>query len=100
MSSELPRSKEALVFAWGANASASPLFHTGGETGWRIHLRAPEVPSLFLGRQFVSLSIATLLRSRFPALRLKPQLDQPAVWSAWRKKICRNVMTLFSHNPH
>jgi hypothetical protein len=29
--SELPRSKEALVFAWGANASASPLFHTGGE---------------------------------------------------------------------
>jgi hypothetical protein len=31
MPSELPRSKEALLFAWRANASALPLFPTGGE---------------------------------------------------------------------
>src|SRR5665647_3267635 len=42
MPSELPRSKEALVFAWGANASASPLFPAGGETDWRIRSTGPQ----------------------------------------------------------
>jgi transposase len=44
MPSELPRSKEALVFAWGANASALPLFPAGGETDWRIRSRTPHRP--------------------------------------------------------
>jgi hypothetical protein len=34
--SQLPRSKEALLFVWEANASALPLFPVGGETDWRI----------------------------------------------------------------
>src|ERR1019366_6831389 len=42
MPSELPRSKEALVFAWGANASALPLFPAGGETDWRIRSTGPQ----------------------------------------------------------
>jgi hypothetical protein len=40
MPSELPRSKEALLFAWRANASALPLFPTGEElTGYLLALR-------------------------------------------------------------
>jgi hypothetical protein len=42
MPSELPRSKEALVFAWGANASALPLFPAGGEIDWRIRSTGPQ----------------------------------------------------------
>jgi hypothetical protein len=42
MPSELPRSKEALVFACGANASALPLFPAGGETDWRIRSTSPQ----------------------------------------------------------
>jgi hypothetical protein len=42
MPSELPRSKEALVFARGANASALPLFPAGGEIDWRIRSTGPQ----------------------------------------------------------
>jgi hypothetical protein len=42
MPSELPRSKEALVFSWGANASALLLFPPGGETDWRIRSIGPQ----------------------------------------------------------
>ena len=49
--SELPRSKEALLFAWRANASALPLFPTGGEpTGVfglpAVRIRFPRQPGL------------------------------------------------------
>jgi hypothetical protein len=38
----LPRSKEALLFASRANASALPLFPTGGETDWRVRSTGPQ----------------------------------------------------------
>src|ERR1700722_10256480 len=46
MSSQLPRSKEVLLFAWRANASAPPLFPAGGETDWRIGLPAAGLVSV------------------------------------------------------
>jgi|SRR5665811_757493 hypothetical protein len=73
MPSELPRSKEALVFAWGANASALPLFPAGGETDWRIRSRTPHRHALFIADMLVNgpgaLLFADFFLDAVPCLR-------------------------------
>src|ERR1035437_2082825 len=73
MPSELPRSKEALVFAWGANASALPLFPAGGETDWRIRSTGPQD----------SFSVVAALRTAFRA-----KTHQRRSWSHRDGRMC------------